>query len=179
MSERPCPPCSFLLVVLLLAGGCSDTGLVALDGQPTVTVDEPVADPWDGPPEIEIIEPVVQAVYGTDFPLSLLAQVGDAEDPIEELRIDWESMDTGELVANEVVPASTGQGLAIAWLDPGVHTLLATVTDSSGQTAFDSVISEVEEAEEPPDDPVDGGRPDGLRPGLRGGTAQRRLLQRV
>jgi hypothetical protein len=114
--------------------------------------EDELPDGKDGAPEIEITEPVLYAVFGADFPVILRALVADAEDPPEDLRVAWEILDSGEILASGLVPSSAGEVVSAAWLDEGTYSLLAIVSDSAAQTAFDIVSIAVEVVEDGPND---------------------------
>lgn len=149
---------SLLLVLTLLASACSETGLRVLpDLPPTIEELEPqdeglLEDDEGGAPAIEITEPALQGIYGDNFPVLLRALVGDDEDPVEELRVDWEILSSGLLLVGGLVPSSAGEVVAETWLDEGVYSLLAIVSDRDGQTAYDIVSIAVEVVEGGPDD---------------------------
>ncbi len=69
---------SLALTVFVI--GCSDHELRLLPDDEPPAGHEPPADEAgplldDGPPSIEVIDPVEHMVYGTDFPVSLMARV--------------------------------------------------------------------------------------------------------
>jgi hypothetical protein len=89
------------------------------------------------PPEITITEPAPGIMFALGTPISASARVSDAEDTGPEMTVQWTLSDVGSLGvstpdATGVVSLSTDAGL-------GAYSLTATVTDSHGQTASDSV----------------------------------------
>ena len=118
------------------------------DGAPaTDTVTITVAG--NEPPSIQITEPNGEGVYYSDLPLTLRAVAGDAEDSPEELLVDW-SLETGEVLAEDISPDSAGETTAGAALEAGTYILVARVTDSAGKTASDTVTVVVGPPNTPP-----------------------------
>ena len=121
--------------------GASATDSITLtvfdDTPPSITIDEPGAGPY---------------VAGTL--ITLLAQVDDGEDPLETLRVDWTVQGQTEALVTDLAPTSSGEALASTTLSTGTWSLVATVTDSLGQTALDTVAVTVEEPAAPNTPPL-------------------------
>ena len=94
------------------------------------------------PPAIDIDEPTEDGIYYEDVPLILTATVGDAEDDPEDLRVSW-STDAGDTLASDLEPLSTGEVTTTVDLDEGTYVLSATVVDSAGKTAGETVTIDV------------------------------------
>ena len=87
---------------------------------------------FDAPPTCTVAVPGV-GIYNDSDVVSLLGQVGDAEDPAQSLDILWESSIDGTV---DTTPASATGALSgeASGLSPGLHTFTLTVMDSAGQT---------------------------------------------
>lgn len=114
----------------------------------------------DEPPAIVIVEPTADGSYFTNFPVPLQATVSDGEDSSDALRVSWTAESSGDVLAADLVPDGDGLTSSTADLAPGEWTLVATATDSVGNTASDTVSIVVGDAETVPtcviDAPVDG-----------------------
>lgn len=102
-----------------------------------------------GTPSISINSPTSEGVYYSSSPVTLQATVADAEDPPEELRVSW-TQDSGEGLAADVVPDSSGLTTSSVELDAGTYVLLASVLDSSENTGTDTVTIVVGPPNTPP-----------------------------
>ncbi len=82
----------------------------------------------DLPPEIEIVSPVNGAVID-GFNAQLRAEATDFED--DNLTVEWSTLAGGAFGTGFVITAPD--------LTPGLHVIIASVTDSDGQTVSDSI----------------------------------------
>jgi len=98
----------------------------------------------DAAPSITISEPGT-GPYAAGSLITLLAQVNDDEDALETLRVDWTVQGETDALVTDLAPTSSGEALASTTLSPGTWSLVATVTDSIGQTALDTVTTTVQE----------------------------------
>jgi hypothetical protein len=101
-------------------------------------------------PTISIVSPSLQGIYYLGYPVTLRADVSDLEDSPEDLRVTWTADASGEVLASDIVPTSSGEAVSSAALDQGNWVLVATVTDTAGQTDSDTVTISVSEANSPP-----------------------------
>ena len=109
----------------------------------------------NGPPEIEVIAPLASASYYTDEAIALQSIVGDTEDLAEDLRVSWKVVESGQMLVDGLVPASTGASSFASLFEEGTWLLEATVTDSGGRTATDQVTFTVGPPNSPPDCAID------------------------
>lgn len=107
----------------------------------------------DLPPTIDIEEPGA-GPFEAGALISLLAQVDDAEDALETLRVTWTIQGEDTPVVEDLAPTSSGEALSSTTLEAGSWTLVATVEDSLGQTALDTVTVTVADPP-PPNTPPD------------------------
>ena len=101
-------------------------------------------------PEINITSPSPEGIYYLDYPVTLQADVSDLEDNPEDLRVSWTVDASGEVLASDIVPTSSGEAVGSANLDQGNWVLVATVTDTAGKTDSDTITISVGEANSPP-----------------------------
>ncbi len=99
-------------------------------------------------PTCAVTAPQQGAVNAAE-PVALIASVGDAEDPPQDLAIRWSSDEDG--VLNEDPPSSAGSATANPTLSAGPHLITLRVTDTGGLTCEDSVVLD---ANEPPSAPT-------------------------
>ena len=90
------------------------------------------------PPEIELLSPTVDGLYRENTPITFEAVVTDTEDEPEELVLTWATDLAGDL---ELVGEVSSFGLyeSEGMLLEGTHVVTATVTDTNGKSATDSV----------------------------------------
>ena len=93
----------------------------------------------DAAPEITIDSPTAEGVYYSDFPVALQATVNDAEDLPADLRVSW-AFDGGDTVVEDVTPDSGGTATNNSDFTAATHSLIATVTDTAGNTR-DATVS--------------------------------------
>ncbi len=103
------------------------------------------------PPSIRIYMPEGAGVYGTTGMAMFAAWIEDDLDPPEELSVSWETDRIGVFGIGETSDEGTDYHLGLSWegrtwvaekcdtFGEGVHTLKATVTDSDGLSASDTV----------------------------------------
>jgi len=110
-----------MLAVLMLATACSDSRVGTTNSPP------------EAAPEITIDAPTAEGVYFSNFPVLLQATVSDAEDLPTELRVSW-AFDGGDTIVEGVTPDSAGSTTNNIdfWAD--TYSLVATVTDTAGNT---------------------------------------------
>ncbi len=103
-------------------------------------------------------DPDVQITYpdngdrfeqGATITFTAQAEDPDAEDPAEELAIEWAS-DVDGFLGDDEADASGLLTLATGSLSLGAHIVSLSVTDSMGATAHDQVYLEILEPNEPP-----------------------------
>jgi len=124
------------LVSSPLSPGAHVIALTVTDSADEVCVDSVVIQVGTAP-EITITEPMPGVVFALGTPIFASARAADAEDTGPEMTVEWSLSGLGSLGvstpdATGIVTLSTDVGL-------GVYSLTATVTDSHGQTASDSV----------------------------------------
>ena len=132
-------------ITLVISGLTSGTHVLTL----TVTdeLDEACTDSVvvqvGSPPEITITSPVTGAVLEAGTARALVASVSDAEDTGPLLVVQWDSSLDGALGggAADIIGLATVE----ATLSLGPHELTATVTDTHGQTASDTVTVAVDD----------------------------------
>lgn len=109
-----------------------DSGPVDVDGGPA-PVDAGPGDAGDLPPTCTITAPLDGAAQDYDDDFTFVAMASDPEDgPLSGASVVWRS-------SLEVAPL--GSGLTITTLlDPGVHTITCTATDSAANTGTDSIV---------------------------------------
>ena len=90
------------------------------------------------PPEIELLSPTVNGLYKENVVITFEAVVSDEEDNSEELVISWETDLEGDLELEGEV-SSFGLYESEGMLLEGTHVVTATVTDTNGKSASDSV----------------------------------------
>jgi hypothetical protein len=133
--------------------GPGDETTVSLSGEPgTATLfidsDDPNVPSWEVPlvatvdqvPWVQVVAPGDSEVLDPGDPVSLVAQVGDDVDAVEDLIVTWASNTDGEL--GQAVVDKTGLS-SLTWLDTprteGDQILTVTVEDSCGGTSGDEL----------------------------------------
>ncbi len=92
---------------------------------------------YNYPPEIAIASPSTGGSFDEGDLIYLKTTVSDAEDAVEDLVVSWTSDLDGLLVTES--PDADGTTRSYSTLTAGEHTLTATVTDTNGVPAEDSV----------------------------------------
>ena len=92
----------------------------------------------DAAPTIAIVAPLAGGVFYSDVPVTLQATADDAEDLPVELLVGWH-VDGGDVLATDVVPDSAGLATTSADLAAGSSVLIATATDTAGNTGTATV----------------------------------------
>ncbi len=141
---------------VLFEGLADDTGLTTFStdalpvGEQTVTLrvlDEDGAAGTDTirflvaadePPDIEITAPEASDVLYEALPVALASMVSDGEDAATALRVTWE-IDGGATLVTDAEPSTDGETLDPVSLPAGTSVLVATVRDTAGNTATDTV----------------------------------------
>ena len=90
------------------------------------------------PPEIELLSPTIENLYKEGVAISFEAIVSDTEDEPEELLVTWETDLAGSLELEGIV-SSFGLYESEGMLLEGTHLVTATVIDTNGKSASDSV----------------------------------------
>ncbi len=106
----------------------------------------------DAAPTIAIIAPLDTGVFYSDVPVTLQATADDAEDLPVDLLVGWH-VDGGDVLATDVVPDSAGLATTSADLAAGSYVLIATVTDTAGNTGTATVTIAVGPPTQPPTAP--------------------------
>ena len=88
-------------------------------------------------PTAEILEPLTSGVYYSDQKVTFLGQIGDAEDTVEMLNVEWISDIDGTLNANIEV-SSGGEISSASYLNEGEHLITLAVTDSTDKREIDT-----------------------------------------
>jgi hypothetical protein len=125
-----------------LSPGAHVIALSVTDNAEAVCVDSVVIQVGT-PPEITITEPAPGIIFALGTPISASARVSDVEDAGPEMTVEWSLSDVGSLGVS--TPDATGAVSLGMDATLGVHSLTATVTDSHGQTASDSVDFRVDD----------------------------------
>ncbi len=137
---------------IMLTAGLHDLALWAQDSDGktgkasvTLTVDEVT----DEPPTAEIVSPVLGEAYYAETTILFSGLAGDTEDDPSALTGTWSSSIDGDLPLTVTI-ASDGTTDSYGTLSVGEHVLTFTVTDSAMQTAVDTVLINVSEANTAP-----------------------------
>ena len=101
-------------------------------------------------PTAEILRPVSDGVYYSDYDVEFEGLVGDGEDLLEDLVISWESSVDGPLAELPGIPDGDGFVSGSVRLTEGEHLLTLSVLDTSGKEARDSVSIDVGPANSAP-----------------------------
>ena len=101
------------------------------------------------PPTIDIVRPDDTLSYYRDLPTAFEAVVTDDLDDPTALVVSWTTGDTALPMTG--APDSDGTWTASQDLDAGTHVLKATVTDTGGKTASDTVTIVVYDENTPPE----------------------------
>lgn len=120
--SRPalCVPVAAALSLSLWAGlGCAG--------------DEAPAPPTDDSPLVVLVAPAPGEVPRVGEEVALIAAVNDTEDALDTLEVRFASSQDGPLGTASVT--SDGEATLLAVLQPGPHTITATVVDSADQTS--------------------------------------------
>ena len=88
-------------------------------------------------PTAEILEPSTSEVYYSDQKVNFLGQIGDAEDTVDILNVEWISDIDGTLTANIEV-SSGGEISSASYLSEGEHLITLAVTDSTDKREIDT-----------------------------------------
>jgi hypothetical protein len=153
--ERVCPE------AVVNEGGATDCSISFDEGDKTITLQ--VNDPQSATgtdtitihvlanqaPEITFHAPETDSHYYENLLISFMVEVGDPEDPFEQLTVSWESSIDNKLPLPDLAD-SAGQVFGATNLSQGKHLITATVTDSMGATGTDTVTVIVGPANAPP-----------------------------
>lgn len=101
------------------------------------------------PPRAEILQPTAVTPLYSDQLVAFVAEVGDNEDPAENLNLAWESSLDGVL-SLETIPDSNGRAQGAGYLSQGEHLVQLLVTDSGSKVTTDSVLLQVKGPNTPP-----------------------------
>ena len=96
----------------------------------------------NGAPTVAIQTPTADGTYYSDHLVELLALVDDPEDPADALSVLWTATGPSEW-SLETAPTSDGTAAGSVQMDGGEWYVTATVTDTAGRTAQDSVTMTV------------------------------------
>ncbi|MEC7988274.1 MAG: hypothetical protein VX278_24115 [Myxococcota bacterium] len=92
-------------------------------------------------PSAEIVSPITDGYYYSNYEVNLEALASDAEDASETLIIDWRSSADGDLHTQNA--NSDGTASYSVQLSQGTHTIQMDVTDTKGRISSDSVEIDV------------------------------------
>jgi Flp pilus assembly protein TadG len=101
----------------------------------------------DRPPVVTILSPTSGASYNMGVTINFSGTAIDATDGNLTSQLVWRSSIDGQI--------GTGGSFSYSRLTPGVHTIIATVTDSDGLTGSASVVIYVIEHNDPPTITID------------------------
>ena len=93
-------------------------------------------------PTITVLSPQSTEVYYSDQLIYFAALIEDSEDAPEDLTTVWNSDIDGDLPFT-ALPDTNGQIEQYLYLSEGQHALTATVTDTSGKTASETVAIDI------------------------------------
>ncbi|MEC7946433.1 MAG: hypothetical protein VX265_02630 [Myxococcota bacterium] len=127
---------SLLVVVLLSSTACvTEHPVTVVKGDPTAQA--------AAAPSVEILEPASGVVIAEDTPISIQAEILDADDPLETLALHWSSDRDGDLGAGSITGAGSASIDGVR-LTPGLHTVSLTVIDDDGLSGQDIVLIEID-----------------------------------
>jgi len=146
------------VAVATLLAGCPTTDPIALvpNTAPSVRLEQPIPPESGDPVQVPFLDSI-----------RFVAQVADAEDPLDELPLRWVATRT-DTVAD---PVTIGEGFAdatgfaefvIGGLEPGVYQVAARITDLDGASAEASVPVQFLGANTGPDVVISTPQPDSL-----------------
>lgn len=104
----------------------------------------------NGAPTIQIEAPTADGAYYSDHLVELIADVSDPEDDADALDVVW-SATSPEAWTVETEPTSDGTAAGSIQLVSGEWYITATVTDTAGRTAQDTVTMTVGDPNRPPE----------------------------
>ncbi len=104
----------------------------------------------NGAPTVEIENPISDGSYYSDHLVELVAQVSDPEDSADALGVVWTAAGPTEWT-EETEPTSDGTAAGSVQMESGEWYITATVTDTAGRTAQDSVTIIVGDPNQPPE----------------------------
>jgi len=113
------------------ADDLGDSGWDTKYGYGLVDADEAAGVPEDNPPTVSITSPTDGSTFDSGASISFVGTANDTEDGDLTASLIWTSNIGGQI--------GTGGSFSTTTLSDGTHTITASVTDSGGKTASDSI----------------------------------------